>query len=235
MKNSLTKKLAKKLIAIPALVILAFSFTGCNATIPNANEAGCYACLPSISAETFSSPVDSPYVGTLEVPIETISIGESAVFAPITESDILNIQQAWGEGLVAISTAFSNGEDYASVAQDVLDRLYGFVDGNVLFKPTIASEVPFRFTEAEAASYFIGGMVDEDEGFALLPWTNVEFGDDGQFIISTFGNTALWMGSVFLTNGDGDVIRVEKSLGFYRDMQGDVRIQLHHSSVPFAG
>lgn len=152
-------------------------------------------------------------------------------YDPITESEIEELQVAWGEGLVAISTAYANGEDYAAIAQGVLDDLYGYVDGYVLFKPTVAQEVPFRFSEAYAASYFISGLHEEDTGFALNPWTAVRFGDDGRSIIN--GETALWMGSVFLTNGDGEEIRVEKSLGLYRDDNGDVRIQLHHSSVPF--
>ena len=154
-----------------------------------------------------------------------------AAVRTITMAEITALQVAWGEGLVAISTAYAEGEDYGTIAQGVLDTLYGYVDGPVLFKPTVAQEVPFRFTEAGAASYFIGGSIAEDGGFALLPWTAVRFGTDGQAIIN--GETALWMGSVFLTDGDGDEIRVEKSLGLYRDAQGDVRIQLHHSSVPF--
>ena len=151
----------------------------------------------------------------------------------ITREEITALQVAWGEGLVAISTAYANDEDYGAIAQGVLDTLYGYVDGPVLFKPTIAQDVPFRFTEAAAASYFIGGSIEEDGGFALQPWTAVRFGTDGQYIIND-GGTALWMGSVFLTNGGGEEIRVEKSLGLYRDAAGDVRIQLHHSSVPFS-
>lgn len=151
---------------------------------------------------------------------------------PITLAEITALQSEWGKGLVAISTAYANDEDYASVAQGVLDALYGYADGPVLFKPTVAQEVPFRFAEADAASYFIGGTIDEDTGFALNPWTSVRFANDGQHIIN--GETALWMGSVFLTNGEGEEIRVEKSLGLYRDSNGDVKIQLHHSSVPFS-
>ena len=151
---------------------------------------------------------------------------------PITRDEVIDMQRAWGDGLVAISTAYANGENYAEIAQGVLDDLYGYVDGTVLFKPTIASEVPFRFTEAAAASYFIGGgYIAEDGGFALLPWTNVRFGDDGEIILN--GATALFMGTVYLTDGDGNEIYVQKSLGFYRDDHGDVRINLHHSSVPF--
>ena len=165
-------------------------------------------------------------------PTQAVTLPAPIDIVPITAAEITALQVAWGEGLVAISTAYAEGEDYAAVAQNVLDTLYGYVDGIVLFKPTVAQEVPFRFTEAAAASYFIGGSISEDTGFALLPWTDVRFSADGRHIIN--GETALWMGSVYLTDGDGEVIRVEKSLGLYRDSEGDVRIQLHHSSVPFA-
>lgn len=152
--------------------------------------------------------------------------------APITIAEIQEAQTAWGDGLVAISSAYANNEDYATIAQGVLDTLYGYTEGVVLFKPTIAQEVPFRFTEEAAASYFIGGSIEEDGGFALNPWTAVRFSDDGEFILN--GQTALFMGSVYLTNGDGEEIRVEKSKGYFRDAEGNLRIQLHHSSVPFS-
>jgi hypothetical protein len=151
---------------------------------------------------------------------------------PITETEIKDAQIAWGKGLVDISTAYANEEDYGSIAQNVLDTLYGYADGVVLFKPTLASEVPFRFDEAGAASYFIGGDIAEDTGFALKGWTEVRFSDDGAFILN--GDTALWMGSVFITNRTGEVTRVEKTMGYYRGTDGKVRLHLHHSSVPFA-
>ena len=156
---------------------------------------------------------------------------QKPVIAPITQAEIIGAQVAWGEGLVAISNAYASGDDYATIAQGVLDTLYGYVDGIVLFKPTLASDVPFRFTEACAASYFIRGMIGGDVGFALKPWTSVHFADDGMFIFN--GQTALWMGSVFLMDDNGNVTRVEKSKGYYRDANGDIRLQLHHSSVPF--
>jgi len=199
----------------------------------------------SVAMITSPTPVVPVSLPTPLAPVETATednaseeVSEEVVEAapainPITVAEITALQVAWGEGLVAISTAYAEGEDYGTIAQGVLDALYGYVDGFVLFKPTVAQEVPFRFTEAAAASYFIGGSIEEDGGFALNPWTAVRFGADGQHIIN--GETALWMGSVFLTDGDGEEIRVEKSLGLYRDANGDVRIQLHHSSVPFEG
>jgi len=161
---------------------------------------------------------------------------------PITPAEITAFQQAWGEGLVSIATAFAEGDDYVTIAAGVLDDLYGYAENHVLFKPTIASEVPFRFTWEQAASYFIGasvedaGLVPYEEdgtGFATNPWTNVVFCPNGRHIIN--GETALWMGSVYITNADGDVTRVEKSIGLFRAEDGNVRMQLHHSSVPFQG
>jgi len=152
---------------------------------------------------------------------------------PITAAEILAAQTAWGDGLVAISTAYANGEDYGIIAQGVLDDLYGYGYGPVLFKPTIAQEVPFRFTEADAASYFIGGIHTEDgSGFATSPWTAVSFEDDWEFIIN--GETAIGMGTVILTDGDGGEVMVQKSMGWFRDTDGSLKIQLHHSSVPFS-
>jgi len=156
---------------------------------------------------------------------------------PIIQSEVDEMLASWGRGLVAISTAYAEGREYAAIAQSVLDTLYGYVDGVVLFKPTIASEIPFRFTETQAASYFIGSSIgsaayeEDGAGFATNPWTAVYFDSEGQTILH--GEVALWMGSVWIRNDTGEVIRVEKSMGFYRAGGGELRIMLHHSSVPF--
>ena len=165
-------------------------------------------------------------------------IVELGWMATITQAEVDALLVSWGEGLVAISTAFANGGEYATIAQGVLDTLYGYVDGTVLFKPTIASEVPFRFTETQAASYFIGSSIgdlayqEDGTGFATNPWTAVYFDQEGRTLL--FGNTAMWMGSVWIYNDIGEATRVEKSMGFYRARDGELRIMLHHSSVPFS-
>jgi len=155
---------------------------------------------------------------------------------PITESEIRAAQVAWGEGLVNISTAFAEGEDYVTVAVAVLEDLYGYEYGPVLFKPTIASDVPFRFDWDGAASYFIGtsapNTIDEDAaGFATNAWSAVSFEDDWTFVIN--GETAIGMGTVIITTGDGDLVTVQKSMAWFRGTDGNLRLQLHHSSVPF--
>lgn len=150
--------------------------------------------------------------------------------AQITAEEIAAAQAAWGKGLVDISTAYAQGNDYGTIAQAVLDTLYGYVDGNVLFKPTLTQNpYTFRFTEEGAAAYFIGQDRAQD-GFALKPWTAVEFDSNGNTIVD--GDSALWMGNVHITNDKGEVTTVDKTFGYYRDANGDVRINLHHSSLP---
>ena len=64
-------------------------------------------------------------------------------------------------------------EDYRSIAEDLVDRLYSYnyEENIVLFKPTLATEIPFRKTKPGALSYFIGDNINfsEDKGFALRP------------------------------------------------------------------
>ncbi|MGK7931104.1 MAG: hypothetical protein AB4041_06690 [Microcystaceae cyanobacterium] len=147
---------------------------------------------------------------------------------PVTENDVLAAQQSWGEAIVAIGKA-KNPE---LEAQNTLDRLYGYDLGMVLFKPTLASKKPFRDTEKEALSYFVGGVVNEDKGFALAPYNNVRFENEG---IITSCNTAVSMGEYFFTTIDGSEIKVEYTLGYIRDENGDLKINLHHSSLPYQG
>ena len=71
----------------------------------------------------------------------------------ITESDLVAARKAWGDALIAISSAFElNGIEAArSVASEALDAAYGYNLGPVLFKPTLASgEQTFRTTREGA-------------------------------------------------------------------------------------
>lgn len=145
---------------------------------------------------------------------------------PVTREDVLAAQKNWGEAIVAIGQA----ENAESEAQKTLDTLYAYDAGTVLFKPTLASEDPFRGTEDEALSYFVGGDIAEDKGFALAPYTNVRFENEG---IITHCDTALSMGEYFFTKTDGSEIKVEYSFGYIQDENGALKINLHHSSLPY--
>ena len=153
----------------------------------------------------------------------------------ISESDLTSARQAWGDGLVAVATAFdTTGIDGARpVADRMLDDLYDYGHGPVLFKPTMASgDQTFRPTKAGALSYFVAHDPEYplDTGFGLKGWREVETETSETFID---GDVAMWMGWVSMTDKDGQVPKVDKSWGYRKDPAGVARIVLHHSSLPF--
>ncbi|WP_419928835.1 phosphoribosyl-AMP cyclohydrolase [Candidatus Poriferisocius sp.] len=155
---------------------------------------------------------------------------------PITESELTAARNAWGIGLVAISQAYeSDGVDGArAVASRVLDELYGYDLGPVLFKPTMASgEHTFRPTKRGALSYFVGHDPEYplDGGFGLKGWRDVQSETSATFVD---GDVAMWMGWVTMTDKDGQVTKVDKSFGYKKDADGALRIVLHHSSLPYS-
>ena len=149
----------------------------------------------------------------------------------ITIQDVEDAQEKWSQGIVEISSAYSENGEYVKRAELHINTLYDYKEGSVLFKPTFASEVQFRSTFDSALSYFVGenGLCSEDTGFAIKGWTKVRFQNDNIII---HGSTALAMGNYFFTNPEGEEVKVEYSFAYTKDSEGNLRICLHHSSVP---
>ena len=149
----------------------------------------------------------------------------------VTLGDVEDAQQAWGEGIVAIATAHCTGGDYVEVARNHVETLYAYGLTAVLFKPTLAAIEQFRPTFDQALSYFVASNNEcsEDKGFAIKGWTNVRF-ENADVILEE--STALAMGNYFFTAPDGDELKVEYTFGYMVDSVGNLRIQLHHSSMP---
>lgn len=151
---------------------------------------------------------------------------------PITENEIISMEKTWGDAIVSIGKSFSEQKNYKELAAKVVDDLYGYDEGTVLFKPTKASHQQFRLTEEEAVSYFVTGSVPEDHGFAIQPWTKVRFENAG-FIIDD--NTALVMGNYYFSDAKaGNEVKAEFTFGYIRDTKGNLLINLHHSSLPYS-
>ena len=148
----------------------------------------------------------------------------------ITEEQVAAAQKIWGEGIVKIGSLKGDAEAAEEAACEHLDTLYAYDLGKVLFKPTKAAEEQFRDTKSKALSYFVGGEIAEDKGFALQPWTKVRFENHGTNIQ---GRTAIAMGNYFFTTTAGDEVKVEYSFGYFLHDEGDLKIFLHHSSVPY--
>ncbi|MTI07473.1 phosphoribosyl-AMP cyclohydrolase [Roseibium denhamense] len=168
------------------------------------------------------------------VPMAGAAVAEtnSSHINTISEQAVLDAQAAWGEGIVDISGHYLAGADYAARAADHINTLYSYDAGPVMFKPTLASEHQFRATFDDAMSYFIGQDGTEDEGFAIKGWTNVRWDNHG---IYTDQDSAMAMGNYYFTGPDGEETQVEYTFGYVLDDDGNLRINLHHSSLPFAG
>ena len=149
----------------------------------------------------------------------------------VSLAKVKDAQKAWGEGIVAIATANTNGGDYIGLATNHVNTLYAYQMGPVLFKPTLAATDQFRPTFQTALSYFVASnnACLEDQGFAIKGWTNVRF-ENSDIIID--GNTALAMGNYFFTSQEGSEVKVEYTFGYIKADDGSLRIQLHHSSMP---
>ncbi|MEL7464355.1 MAG: phosphoribosyl-AMP cyclohydrolase [Pseudomonadota bacterium] len=149
----------------------------------------------------------------------------------ISEKDVIKAQTAWGEGIVAISKTHADGGDYTARASQHIENLYAYGDTAVMFKPTLAADDQFRESFDEALAYFVGAEGTEDAGFAIKGWTNVRWENNGVY---TDGDSAMAMGNYYFTGPDGTETKVEYTFGYVTDETGALKINLHHSSLPYA-
>ena len=153
----------------------------------------------------------------------------------IVEQDIMKALNNWGESLIAISRAYEDDglASARAIAEQTLDRLYGFELGPVLFKPTMSGgPQTFRLTKIGALSYFIGNDPEypNDNGFGIKFWRSVKPETSATFIQN---DVAMWMGWVTLIGRDGHTVTVDKSWGYKKLKNGALKIILHHSSLPY--
>ena len=149
----------------------------------------------------------------------------------VGEADVNIAQKAWGDGIVAIASAHHSDGDYVDIARNHVETLYAYDIGTVLFKPTLAAVEQFRPNFESALSYFVASnnACPEDKGFAIKGWTNVRF-ENSDIILRD--DSAIAMGNYFFTTPEGDEVKVEYTFGYIVDSSGNLRINLHHSSMP---
>lgn len=150
----------------------------------------------------------------------------------ITKDRILAAQDSWGSSVVHVGEAGTWQE--ARDRAEALVKAHYVLDGSLLFAPTKARVTQFRPTLDAALSYFVGrnDSFAEDGGFALEPWTSVRFENTGIVLREDCG---IAMGNYFFGKADGSELKVEYSFVYVEDEAGDVKVQLHHSALPYAG
>ena len=153
----------------------------------------------------------------------------------IKEADLTNIIEKWGGRLIAISLGYEEQgiEKATAIANEMIDELYGFEFGPILFKPTLSGgEQTFRLSKQGALSYFVGHNPNypADTGFGIKFWREVKSETSAVMIDQ---NVGLWMGWVTFIDKDRNLVKVDKSFGFRKTLTGDLKIVLHHSSLPY--
>ena len=146
------------------------------------------------------------------------------------KEEIINIQKEWASGIVKMGELSNDRDSLESFTSDFLDKIYDF-DNQVLFKPTKAANEQFRNSKGSAYSYFIAGddrECQEDNGFALSNWTEILF-DNSNIIINE--DIAIAMGNYTFKN-QASKIKVEYSF-VYKNYGNEIKIILHHSSLPY--
>lgn len=167
------------------------------------------------------------------IALSTVGISQTVISFDITQAKVIEAQKAWCGALVKINETKEMGGNYTQVASDIIDAAYGYQNGIVLFKPTLTTgEQTFRMDKEGALAYFVGGNAKykDDGGFALKGWKKCESKPRG-IILS--GDTAISMGNVHMWNAKGEETVVDKTWGYKMDDKGNLRIVLHHSSLPY--
>ena len=149
----------------------------------------------------------------------------------ISKYQILEAQEGWGDAIVQIGISYTKKMNFQDLASEMIEKFYGYGQREVCFKPTRACELPFRKNKEEALSYFVGGGIEEDKGFALEPWNKVKFQNEKIFLQETMAQV---MGHCFFTNSTGTKLKAECTLGYFLDEAGEIKIYLHQSSVPYS-
>jgi len=191
------------------------------------------AALLAAPADAFAAPRAARGVSVSRSAVSR-SVAPRASFdmaLTITEDEVIKAQRIWADGVVGIGKAFTEGGNYVAMATAAASDIYAYDYGKVLFKPTRCAEVQFRPEPKDALSYFVGGDIAEDGGFAIQPWSDVKFVNHG---INCHGDTAIAMGNYWFTDANtGAKSKVEYTFGYRKFEKGKIRIFLHHSSVPY--
>ena len=143
----------------------------------------------------------------------------------INETDVKLFVDSWKQGVLDIKNVYDNKGDYQEQASKFLETHYLFETESVLFKPTLTREEIFRNSFDRALSYFIGGDIDEDRGFALQEWKSI---NTDQINILIEGVLIIAMG--VLSFKSDEVLKVAFTF-ILKESNSDLKIKAHHSSL----
>jgi|TARA_B100000530_G_scaffold80693_1_gene48902 hypothetical protein len=145
----------------------------------------------------------------------------------MSSNQIEHFLNSWKDGVIEIGRIHLEEGDYEKSAELFVSTHYAFDSEEVLFKPTFTKEVIFRNSKDLALSYFIGGEVAEDKGFALKPWEEIRL---EELNIIEQDNLMVAMGTL---NFKPLNLKENTLIAFtflLIDTDGSLKIKVHHSS-----
>lgn len=142
--------------------------------------------------------------------------------------------EKWANIVLQIGNAYREKKNLDKLVSELLHDVYAFNQGDVLFKPTLAKHEQFRSKKEEFVSYFLGqnNVCKEDTGFAIKNWKSIKFEN---YKVVENNDNLLAMGNYFFENDKNEFLKVEYTFGFIRINNSELRINLHHSSLPYSG
>ena len=143
----------------------------------------------------------------------------------INETDVKQFVDSWKQGVLDIKNVYDNKGNYQEQASKFLETHYLFETESVLFKPTLTREEIFRNSFDRALSYFIGGDIDEDKGFAIQGWKSI---DTDQINILIEDQLIIAMG--VLSFKSNEVLKVAFTF-MLKESNSNLKIKVHHSSI----
>ena len=145
----------------------------------------------------------------------------------MSSNQIEHFLNSWKDGVIEIGRIHLEGGDYEKSAELFVSTHYAFDSEEVLFKPTFTKEVIFRNSKDLALSYFIGGEVAEDKGFALKPWEEIRL---EELNIIEQDNLMVAMGTLNFKPLNLEQNTLIAFTFLLIDTDDSLKIKVHHSS-----
>ena len=141
--------------------------------------------------------------------------------------EINGFLSSWREGVIEIGKTYLEGGDFNQRALNFLSAHYAFDEMDVLFKPTFTKQAVFRNNIKDALSYFVGGDISEDNGFALKPWEDIQL-EELNLLLKRDLTAA--MGTLNFKAYDSEETTLVAFTFIFVTVDEGLKIQVHHSS-----
>ena len=145
----------------------------------------------------------------------------------MSSNQLDNFLNSWKDGVIEIGRIYLEGGDYKKCAEKFISTHYAFDSEEVLFKPTYTKEIIFRNSKDLALSYFIGGEISEDNGFALKPWEKIRL---EELNIIEENNSMVAMGILNFKPLNLEEITIIAFTFLLINTDESLKIKVHHSS-----